>query len=127
MKLSRKGQSMVEFALVLPMLIVLLVGIFEFGQIFNAYLQINHASREGARTGALRGTDTEIVQTVSDSSPTLDSTLMTVTITPNESSRTRGESVEVQVEYDYHVVIGLIGDIISNNVNLTTQTTMRIE
>ncbi len=127
MKRSRKGQSMVEFALVLPILIVLLVGIFEFGQIFNVYLQINHASREGARTGALLGTDTEIVQMVSDSSPTLDPTLMTVTITPSESSRTRGESVEVQVEYDYQVVVGLIGDIISDNINLTTQTTMRIE
>lgn len=127
MRLSRKGQSLVEFALVLPILIVLLVGIFEFGQIFNAYLQINHASREGARTGALRGTDTEIEQSVSDSSPTLDPTLMTVTITPSESSRTRGESVEVQVDYDYQVVVGVIGDIISDNINLTTQTTMRIE
>jgi Flp pilus assembly protein TadG len=123
---KRKGQSMVEFALVLPILIILLVGIFEFGQIFNVFLQINHASREGARTGALRGTDAEIVQSVKDSS-TLDSTLMTVSITPAESSRIRSVPVKVQVDYDYQVVVGLIGDIISDNVNLTTQTTMRIE
>lgn len=127
MKHTRKGQSMVEFALVLPIIIVLFVGIFEFGQIFNAYLQINHASREGARTGALRGTDIEIEQSVTDSSPSLDPTLMIVTITPAEASRTRGESVKVQIDYDYQVVIGLVGDIISDNVTLTTQTTMRIE
>lgn len=124
---KRKGQSMVEFALVLPILIVLLVGIFEFGMIFNAFLQINHASREGARTGALRG-DNDAIKLSVEEATTLDPLLMNVIIFPtSETSRTRGTSVEVKVEYDYQVVVGLIGVIISDNVNLSTQTTMRIE
>lgn len=122
---KRKGQSMVEFALVLPILILLLVGIFEFGQMFNAYLQINHASREGARTAALRGTDAEVIQTVKDSSPTLGLTDADITITP--SSRTRGDSVKVEIVYDYQVEIGIISSIISDSVTLETQTTMRVE
>lgn len=123
----RKGQSMVEFALVLPIIIILLVGIFEFGQIFNAFLQINHASREGARVGALRGTDGEIETVVRASASTLDQAQLAVIVTPAIGSRTRGNSVTVEIEYDYQVVVGLIGDVISDNVNLTTQTTMRVE
>lgn len=127
MRPARKGQSLVEFALVLPLVVLLLVAIFEFGQIFNAYLQVNHASREGARTGAMRGTDADIEARVEDTAPTLDPALLSVTVSPDEASRGRGDSVEVLVEYDYQVVVGLIGDIISDNVNLSSQTTMRIE
>lgn len=49
---KRKGQSLVEFALVLPLLIILIVGIAEFGFIFYAYVQVSNAAREGARAGS---------------------------------------------------------------------------
>jgi len=49
---SSPGQGMLEFALVLPLLLVLLVGIFEFGRIMFAYSVAIAASREAARYGA---------------------------------------------------------------------------
>ncbi len=47
-----KGQSFVEFALILPILTILLVGVTELGFIFYAYVQVSNAAREGARAGS---------------------------------------------------------------------------
>lgn len=47
------GQNLVEFALLLPVLMYILMGILQFGLIFAAYITINNASREGARWGSL--------------------------------------------------------------------------
>jgi len=48
-----RGQSLVEFALVMIPLFVILLGIIQFGFIFNAYVTITNAAREGARTGTV--------------------------------------------------------------------------
>ncbi len=44
-----QGQSMVEFALILPLFILFIVGIFELGRAFFAFIVISNAAREGAR------------------------------------------------------------------------------
>ncbi len=49
---SEAGQSLVEFALVLPVLLLLLLGIIQFGAVFNSLITLNAAAREGARTMA---------------------------------------------------------------------------
>jgi len=46
---SEKGQAMVEFALVLPVLLLIIAGIIDFGLIFNQKVLANNASREAAR------------------------------------------------------------------------------
>jgi Flp pilus assembly protein TadG len=46
---NRKGQSMVEFALVLPLLLLLLGGIVDFGHAFYQYSSIENAARDVAR------------------------------------------------------------------------------
>jgi hypothetical protein len=43
------GQSMVEFALILPLFVLFIVGIFELGRAFFAFIAITNAAREGAR------------------------------------------------------------------------------
>lgn len=50
---DRDGQSLVEFALVLPLLLLLLLGIINLGYMIFMYAQINHAAREGARAAAV--------------------------------------------------------------------------
>jgi Flp pilus assembly protein TadG len=47
------GQSLVEFALVMLPLFVILLGIIQFGFVFNAYVTMTNASREGARLGSV--------------------------------------------------------------------------
>jgi Flp pilus assembly protein TadG len=67
---SQKGAAMVEFALVLPLLLLIVFGIIEFGIIFFNQQVITNASREGARYGIVsqtpRVTQTQIRQRVKD-------------------------------------------------------------
>ncbi len=47
---DRQGQSMVELALVLPLFVLFIIGIFDLGRAFFAYIAITNAAREGARS-----------------------------------------------------------------------------
>lgn len=51
--LDRGGQAAVEFALILPFLLVMLIGIVEFGRAWNEHQVITDAAREAARKGAI--------------------------------------------------------------------------
>ena len=52
-----RGQELVEFALILPLLLLLMVGIFEFGYVVFAYNTLSNAVREGARYGSVQPAD----------------------------------------------------------------------
>lgn len=47
------GQSMVEFALILPLIVLVIAGIFDLGRAFFSSITITNAAREGARTGTV--------------------------------------------------------------------------
>jgi hypothetical protein len=51
------GATIVEFAVVFPLIIMLVMGVAEFSLAFKDWLTINHASREGARAGATAAND----------------------------------------------------------------------
>ena len=57
---KEKGASAVEFALILAPLIVLIFAIFQFGIIFNNWIALTHAAREGVRLAAV-GEDEEFI------------------------------------------------------------------
>jgi len=65
---NEKGASAVEFALVLPIFLMLVFGIFQFGIAFNNWIAITHAAREGARLAAVGQYDE---QRVRDSAPSV--------------------------------------------------------
>lgn len=52
---DQRGAAAVEFALVLPILLLLVFGIIEFGFIFNRWITVTHAAREGVRVLSLTG------------------------------------------------------------------------
>ncbi len=51
-RLDRQGQSLVEFAILLPAFMIVLFGMLEFGLAFSHHLTLEYATREGARVGA---------------------------------------------------------------------------
>lgn len=124
---NKKGQAMVEFAVILPILLLLVMGIIEFGLIFNAYLTIQNASREGARYGITGASDADIVSLVRSDCSSLQSTYLTVNVTPTEGSRNSGDTLVVSVSYSYHMVTPIISSLFSNVVALNAQTSMRME
>lgn len=58
--MSSKAQAMVEFALVLPILMLIIIGVFEAGRLLFYYVAVNTASRDAARYGATVGTNSGI-------------------------------------------------------------------
>jgi Flp pilus assembly protein TadG len=60
------GQSLVEFALVLMPLFLILLGIIQFGFIFNSYVTLTNAAREGARTGTVYMYDASLSKSQND-------------------------------------------------------------
>ena len=124
---NEKGQSLIEFAIILPLLLLLLMGILEFGVMLNSYLSINNSAREGARLGIVDGSNSEIKQLITNISPNLNSENLTVNITPLDGSRTSGDTLSVEVIYNYQVTIPIISNILNDVVVLKAQTSMRIE
>jgi Flp pilus assembly protein TadG len=57
----QRGAAALEFAIVLPVLILLLVGIVDFGMVMGAQSQVANAAREGARAGALTGSQSQAI------------------------------------------------------------------
>jgi len=124
---NEKGQSLVEFAILLPLLLLLLMGILEFGLMLNSYLTINNSAREGARLGIVAGSDIEIKEMIINISPNLTAGNLIVNITPLEGSRKSGGTLTVEVIYNYQVTIPIISNILNNVVVLKAKTSMRIE
>jgi Flp pilus assembly protein TadG len=63
-----RGQSLVETAIVLPVLFLLLAAVIDFGRAFDAYIVLTNAVREGARFGSIKPnlTEAEVKQIVVD-------------------------------------------------------------
>jgi len=58
-----RGAAMIEMALTLPLLLLLSVGVFEFGRAFQTWQVLTNATREGARVAVLPGTSDDAVST----------------------------------------------------------------
>src|SRR3712207_6589249 len=71
---DERGAVVVEFAVVLPLLVLFVFGIVEFGRAYNARLELVSAVREGARAAAVGGTavtNGEVAQRTKDAAPGL--------------------------------------------------------
>jgi Flp pilus assembly protein TadG len=122
---AERGQSMTEFALVLPVLALLLFAIIQFGIVFHDYVQITDATRAGARKAAvsrdLPNPVAGAVASVRSSAAGLDSGNLDVTVS---SSFERGADVTVTTSYPYS--ISLLGLVVKSG-RITSSTTERVE
>ena len=129
MKLRREqhGQALVEMALVIPLFFLLLFGVIEMGRIGHAYITVSSAARAGARLATIGGTDLEIREAVLNAAPALNSSALTVEITPNQLNRQSGQGVSVQVTYPVQLIIPIISNVIPNPVVVNSTLNMRLE
>jgi Flp pilus assembly protein TadG len=130
--IRHKGQALVELALVLPILILLLFGIIEFGRILNAYIMVSNASREAARYYSIRSKEidisTKVRDLVSEKTPNLNIVKSEITINP-ENLGTSEEKVTVTVPCNLQLITPIVKDIISSTgtFKIESSTVMRIE
>ena len=124
---SSSGQALVEFALVLPLFLLVVFAVIEISNIGYSYVTLNNAVRSGARVASLGGLDSQVTSTISSSSPLFDPNLLSVTITPNESNRRSGDQVIVNAAYEVHLTMPIISQVLPNPVTLESSLSMRME
>ena len=118
---NQRGQTMTEFAIVMPILLFLLLGIIQFGVVFNNYLTLTDAVRAGARKGAVSRRIANPSQQVKDAATDLKGTSLAVTV---NSTWAQGSDVSVTATYPYD--IKLLGMVVKSG-NLTSTVTERVE
>lgn len=123
----KTGQAMVETALVLPLVLLILLGIAQFGLIMSAQLTLQNSAREGARLGATGAGDSAVSDRVVATAGILDPARLTIVVTPGESSRIQGSNIAVRVGYRMDIIIPIIAQIIGSELNLSSEVTMRVE
>jgi Flp pilus assembly protein TadG len=134
---SEKGAAAVEFGIVLPVLVLLIVGIMEFSILFYNQAVITNASREGARAGIVFSdpnpiSDAEIEAVVNNYCAghmiTFGAASGATTSVSRAGNGSSGDPLTVLVNYHYDFLVipnflsGLAG-----GINLAGQTVMRME
>lgn len=124
---GEEGQSIVEFAFVLPLLLAILLGICQFGITFNNYLTLTDATRVGARKAAvsrLLGDDGAAARAATIAAAS------NINLTPAQVDvqavdwTTPGSDVTVTATYPYS--INILGWVVKTG-NLTSSTHERLE
>lgn len=120
---GERGQDLIEFALLLPLLLFLVLGIIDFSLVFFSYNTISNAAREGARYGIIDD-DVGAMETATRALTTgLDPGRLTVIPTACNGA----DQLTVTVHYSVPLVTGtyLIGG--DGTIQLSTASTMRCE
>lgn len=120
----QRGQELVEYALALPLFLLLVMGILDMGRATYYYSAIHNSAREGARYGIIHPEDVTGIETVVLTKAVgLDPAFLTVTtVLPDE------DTIRVTVTFQFRPITPIVGALLgSNEVTLGSQSTMRIE
>jgi Flp pilus assembly protein TadG len=136
-----RGQSLVEFALVFPIFMLLLVGMIDFGMGLYQYMTVINGARVGARAAVLNPKDTNnviqnaVTAATSTAGVTIDPTKIVITCTssptatpPNASEScsvaSTGDTISVTVPYAYSMILPVT---FGNTINMTSTAQMAID
>jgi Flp pilus assembly protein TadG len=106
-----RGSVAVEFALVLPILITLLLGVLEFGNAYGAQLAITNAAREAARTMAVQNSVTAAQTAALTATAALTRpAVATGDVTVSPSTCSAGSTAIVTIRYPFLFLTGFFGN-----------------
>ena len=107
---TEQGQALVEFALILPVILLLVVGVLEFARAWNLHQVMTDAAREGARRAVLAdpGMDRDSVKAAMWrhlAAFGYDPGYSTMTISPDANFKERGENITIELSLPYRFAI----------------------
>jgi Flp pilus assembly protein TadG len=106
---DQRGAVAVEFALVFPLLMLVLFGVIEYGAIYNAQLTVTGAAREAAREMSLTGDAGDARAAALSASPGLVPALSAEDIAFSTTGCSTGTDVTVTISYQKPFLTGLFG------------------
>ena len=135
---SERGAELVEFVFILPVLLLVVAGIIDFGFLFQRYESLTNAAREGARVGILPGyQEADVISRVNAfvaaaGLPVLATPpVVTYPIVDPGGGRPTYQTVNVEVQQDYtFFILGPIAPLVGGSfgtITLTARSAMRVE
>ncbi|MFC3418969.1 TadE/TadG family type IV pilus assembly protein [Salinicoccus hispanicus] len=118
------GQSLVEFAILVPLILALLVGIVDFGRVIHSQLQLELVTQDAARMAGLGESDERVKSYALDNFVSGDSSKLDVTVSP-DGEKDSGTYVTVEMTYP-ESIFNMLGDY-SIPFTVKTSSTTRVE
>jgi Flp pilus assembly protein TadG len=119
-----RGSAVVEFALLLPIVLLVLLAVVQVGVLGRDRLVLEQAARAGARIAAVDASESAVDDAVRAAATALDGARLTVSV---ERAGSRGSAVTVTVRYDDETASLLAGWLVPPSVALSATATMRQE
>ncbi|OGO18768.1 MAG: hypothetical protein A2Z14_06355 [Chloroflexi bacterium RBG_16_48_8] len=122
--LKERGQDLAEYALILPIFLLVVMSIFDMGRAVYSYSALQNSVREGARYGIIHPDDiTGIENVVRQKAVGLDIRGLNIfTSYPSD------ETIQIRATFRFQIITPIIGALFgSNEVTLKGQATMHIE
>ncbi|WP_236838583.1 TadE/TadG family type IV pilus assembly protein [Caldalkalibacillus salinus] len=124
---DQKGQSLLEFAIVIPLLLLLVIGIFDFGRVMYTYMQVNITTQEAARLGGLGNDDETIEQHAKNNLHLGNPEKLIVKTNPSYDERGPGDYMTVQLEYPVNFITPFMNNILNSPHIVHADSTIRVE
>jgi Flp pilus assembly protein TadG len=106
-----RGAVAVEFALVAPILLLLVAGLIEFANVYNAQISVTQAAREAARNMAIHNNQGLAEAAAAAGAPGLDTADFGYAFLP--AACASGTNMKVTIDYEADSLTGLFGDTIT--------------
>ena len=120
------GAAAVEFALVLPILLLLVFGIVDFGRVYNAKVTLTHAAREGVRVWALKApADAASAKTEATTRTQEAATGLTGVTVTTPASCTFGTATTLTATASFSYITPLVAHFAPDTETLTAEGVMR--
>jgi Flp pilus assembly protein TadG len=129
---KRRGTAAVEFAVILPFVMVLFLGIIEFGRVLMVQQILTNAAREGCRNAVLPGGTINNAKSVvstylGNANITLSDLANQVSVNPDPATSSQGTSITVTVTVPFSSVSWLPSPIFMTGKSLSATVVMRME
>ncbi|MBX3052956.1 MAG: pilus assembly protein [Caldilineaceae bacterium] len=108
---GERGQSLIEMAVIMPLIIIIMVGIFDFGRVIHAYVVVVNATREAAIAGGAESlTDNDLRALVNSELQRggVNSGTSTVLVTYASSGSPPAQTLTVDLSYEIPLVISVL-------------------
>lgn len=124
---DERAQALTEFALLVPVMLLLLSGTIDFGRLLYTYLHLNLVSQESVRLGGLGKNDSTIKEFAKGIYHMGDPATLEVQIIPAETYRNSGDYVEVTLKAPFEYITPFIDQLFPSPYFVTADSTIRVE
>ncbi|MHB1159825.1 MAG: TadE/TadG family type IV pilus assembly protein [Chloroflexota bacterium] len=124
-----RGQSLLEFALTLPIFLWLVVGLVDLGRGVASYTVLANCAREGARAAVIPHTTNATVEAAVNSQSLILGSIPSgnIVVSPPEGSRSSGTPITVEVRYPFQPTTPLLANVVGSTIQMRAVSAATIE